>query len=145
MKKVLLARTYGDEKQMLGIFSVTSEKGVDFVARSLELPWKQNAQSVSCFTPGKYLCKYTKSPSFSASAGRDVYTYEVVGVPGRAGIRIHSANYISQLRGCIALGNAHKDINADRIIDITHSGNTVKAFEDLMERKDFELEIVDFT
>lgn len=145
MKRVILFRTFANDKQSLGLFSVNSDKGVELSARSLELPWKDNANSISCFAPGKYICKYTKSPSFSATAGRDVFTYEVTGVPGRAGIRIHSANYVSQLRGCIALGDAHKDINADNLADVTHSGDTITAFEKLMEKKDFVLEIIDAT
>ena len=36
--------------------------------------------------------------------------YQLVDVPGRDAIQIHSANYVSQLEGCIALGmNKTKD------------------------------------
>ncbi|MFA7287657.1 MAG: DUF5675 family protein [Melioribacteraceae bacterium] len=136
MKKVQCFRTLDNTKQSLGVLIVTDETGVLFVCRTLELPYKNNAQSISSFNPGKYTCKYTMSPSFK------IKTYEVTGVPGRAGVRIHSANYVSQLRGCIALGDAHKDINADGLSDVTHSGNTIAAFEKLMNYEDFELEII---
>lgn len=139
MKKVICLRTFDDGKQSLGILSVTDETGIIFTARTLELPYKNNAQSISCFNPGKYLCKYTMSPSFGFK------TYEITSVPGRAGVRIHSANYVSQLRGCLALGDAHKDINGDHLSDVVHSGNTVKAFEKLMNYEDFELIILDET
>ncbi len=135
-KKVQVLRTYDDGKQTLGALIVTDKTGVIFVARSLELPYKDNANSISSFTPGKYICKYTMSPSFGFK------TYEITSVPGRSGVRIHSANYVSQLRGCIALGDAHKDINADGLSDVVHSGETVKAFETLMNFEDFELEII---
>lgn len=135
-KKVQVFRTYDDGKQSLGILTVTDTSGVIFVARSLELPWKDNQNSISSFVPGKYKCKYTMSPSFGFK------TYEITSVPGRSGVRIHSANYVSQLRGCIALGDAHKDINADGLSDVVHSGETVKSFEKLMNYEDFELEII---
>jgi hypothetical protein len=119
--------------------------GVCMMARSLELPNKNNANNISCIIPGKYLCKYTKSASFSAAKGAPVYTYEITGVPNRAGVRIHSANYYTQLRGCICVGDAHKDINADGQLDVIHSGDTITAFEKLMNYEDFELTIIDET
>lgn len=36
--------------------------------------------------------------------GTNGLSYELLGVPNRSAIEIHIANYISQLRGCIALG-----------------------------------------
>lgn len=138
MKKVTLIRTVSDKDKCLGVLIVTDDKtGVEFVCRTLELPWKENAQSISCFAPGKYWCKHTMSPSFK------IKTYEVTGVPNRAGIRIHSANYVSQLRGCIALGDSHKDINGDGITDVAASVNTVAKFEKTMNYEDFELHIIE--
>lgn len=137
MKQVKILRTSGNDKETLGVLSTGS-----FVCKTLELPWKDNANSISCFTPGKYLCKHTRSNSFSTAHGKDVYTYEITGVPGRAGVRIHSANFVSELRGCIALGDAHKDINLDGLQDVVHSGATIEAFEKYMNYEDFELEII---
>lgn len=137
LRKVKIFRTLKSDKETLGVLSVDN-----FVCKTLELPWKDNANSISCFTPGKYICKYTKSASFSKAHGKDIYTYEITGVPGRAGIRIHSANFVSELRGCIALGDAHKDLNKDVLLDVEHSGKTVEAFENLMKHEDFELEII---
>ena len=143
MKTVKVIRTFGNGSQTLGAMIVTdSEKGVEFIARTLELADKNNANNISCIIPGKYTCKYTRSNSFSKSAGHDVYTYEITNVPSRAGVRIHSANYYSQLRGCISIGSAHKDINSDGQLDVIHSGKTIEDFEFLMEHKDFELEII---
>jgi hypothetical protein len=67
--------------------------------------------------------------------------YEVLSVPNRAGIRIHSANYYLQLLGCIAIGSALKDLNADGEMDTLHSGDTVRAFEVLAAGKPFQLTI----
>lgn len=107
----------------------------DFKCFTLELPWKNNAKNISCIPKGTYKCRYTFSPRFLK------YTYEVLNVPNRSGIRIHSANFVSQLNGCIALGSSLQDINNDGSLDTTNSRNTIKSFEELMERKDFILRI----
>ncbi len=76
----------------------------DFV----ELPWKGNAPEVSCVPAGVYHARLTHSQHF----GRTVYLLE--GVPNRAFIEIHPANwggdkdagFHSDLRGCCAPGTA---------------------------------------
>lgn len=143
MKKVNCFRIFENEKQTLGAWTVTDESGVLMVCRTLELPDKNNANNVSRIPAGKYLCKYTQSNSLKKADGTPLKCYEITAVKGRAGVRIHSANYFSQLRGCIALGAAHKDINADQQQDVLHSGKTIEEFEALMEYKDFELVIRD--
>jgi len=137
MKKVILTRTSGDDKQTLGVLTTDG-----FTCKSLELPDKKNASRVSCIPEGVYICKYTKSPLFSKNAGKDVFTYTVLNVPKRAGIRIHSANYARQLLGCIALGAAHKDLDIDGQLDVIHSGDTIRKFEEVMNKEDFELTII---
>jgi hypothetical protein len=142
MKKVKVTRIFGNIKQTLGTLTVTDETGIIFTCKTLELPDKDNASQVSCIPEGIYDCVYTKSKSFSESQHKDVFTYELKNVPKRAGIRIHSANFFSQLRGCLALGDSHKDINNDGQLDVVHSGQTMRNFEEVMEYKDFEIEII---
>ncbi len=144
-KKVKCFRTFENDKQTLGVWVVTGEHGPGLVCRTLELPDKQNANNVSRILAGKYTCKYTQSASLKDKYGKPLKCYEITHVPSRAGVRIHSANYFSQLRGCIALGAAHKDINADGNLDVLHSGKTIDEFETLMNYEDFELEIIDLT
>lgn len=79
-------------------------------------------------TPGTYRLVWSRSPRFSraatARAGKptDVWTPEILGVPGRSGLRIHVANFAYQLEGCIAPGVVLKDIDADGTIDVAQSG-----------------------
>jgi hypothetical protein len=143
MKEVTLKRFSNDTKQTLGVLTLVKDDGQLFVCKTLELPWKNNASNVSCIPVGSYTCKYTRSNRMSAQAGHDVFTYEVLNVPSRAGVRIHSANFFSQLLGCVALGDAHKDINNDQELDVIHSGNTIAAFENVLQKKDFRLIISD--
>jgi hypothetical protein len=138
MKEVTLKRFSDDTKQTLGVLSFIKDDGQLFVCKTLELPWKNNQSNVSCIPAGSYTCKYTRSNRMS-KPGHDVFTYEVLSVPDRAGIRIHSANFFSQLLGCIALGDAHQDINNDNEQDVIHSGVTIASFENILQKQDFKL------
>lgn len=142
-KRVQLFRTFGDNNQTLGVWIVTDKKlGIDFIARTLELADRANASNVSCILPGKYICKYTQSHSLKDKFGKPLKCYEITNVPARAGVRVHSFNFYNQGRGCISMGDAHKDINADGLPDNIHSGDTISAFEKHMNYEDFELEII---
>ncbi len=140
MRTVYVKRVFQDSKETLGALSVARIKGV-FTAKTLELAWANNQNSISCIPTGSYLCKWTKSTRLSKEAGHDVFTYEITNVPGRAGIRIHSANYFFQLLGCIALGDSHQDINSDGELDVPHSKDAVNAFNLEMNKEDFILTI----
>lgn len=124
----------GTEFQTLGVLSTINNNQL-FVAKTLELPDKNNMPGISCIPVGIYLCKFTMSPSFGKK------TYEIFDVSGRAGIRIHSANLAVQLRGCVALGSALKDINNDGRQDVIHSGVTMAEFEKAMNYEDFYLHV----
>ena len=105
---------------------------------SVELPWKDNARGKSCIPAGRYLCTFIESPSHGP-------TYELVDVPGRTHIQIHSANYAgdaslgfrSDLLGCIALGSALGILNGQLVV--LNSIKTVEAFEQKLGREDFFL------
>lgn len=135
MKKAVLNRIIESDKQTLGVFSVVEDDNFLFMCKTLELPDKNNASNISCIPPGEYECEWTYSNAFKREM------YEVKGVPNRAGIRIHPANYARQLRGCIALGAAHKDIDSDGQLDVIHSGDTLKQFETIMNKEKFKLVI----
>lgn len=90
-----------------GTFSKgTLENGMVF--DFIELPWRDNASQISCMPAGDYPAKLVKSPHF----GRMVYALQ--GVPGRAAVEMHPANYAgdvekgyrSDLKGCMAPGLA---------------------------------------
>lgn len=143
MSAALIERIFQNEKQTLGVLAAVNDNGELFSAKSLELSWKNNQANISCIPAGMYECKYTRSNRLSQLKGTDFYTYEILNVPNRSGIRLHSANYFFHLLGCISLGSKLKDLNLDQQLDVVHSGNTIKAFEDFMNRKDFVLTVKD--
>lgn len=109
---------------------------------SLELPWLMNANSVSCIPAGKYRCVMTYSPKFRKML------YLVEAVPGRSGIRMHSANFAGSVKhgykcdllGCIALGRNHSTSGGQLIL--TSSRVAMREFQTFTEGKPFTLEIV---
>jgi len=128
---VIITRTYV-AKQTLGELKAF-KNGKVFKCKTLELPWLDNQQNISCIPQGLYDVVYTFSPRMLK------YTYELKKVQNRSGIRVHTANYFYQLKGCIALGDGFKDINKDGQLDVINSSKTIKAFEAFMEKKNYKL------
>jgi len=127
---VILKRNEDDGTQTLGEIMFNGQK-----LCTLELAYKDNKSNISAIPKGTYDVKYTFSPKFMR------YTYEVLKVPNRSGIRIHSGNYFNQIQGCILLGNGYKDINGDKKLDVVNSKLSINAFEKAMQYKPFKLTI----
>lgn len=108
---------------------------------TLELPDRNNASNRSCIPSGKYQVRWTRSPRLKK------YTYEILGVPGRAGIRIHGGNFagdvskgfISHSLGCPLLGERVGRINGQRAI--LNSRSAVARFEKYLAGAPFVLEV----
>ena len=133
MIQVTLTRLNYTDKSTSGILSVPQENGYAWICKTLELPDKNNQAKISCIPKGIYEVKYTLSPSFKK------HTYEIMNVPDRAGIRLHSGNFTRQILGCILLGKELIDIDKDGTIDITESRNTIDEFESLLYYEPFTL------
>lgn len=136
MRKVTLQRTNDDGTQTVGILSTDN-----FQCRTLELPFLDNQHNISCIPSGVYICKWSQSNRLSLKLGRPVFTYEVLNVPNRTGIRCHSSSFVSDLRGCISLGSDYQDIDGDGHLDLINSRITVNRFNELLNKEDFELTI----
>lgn len=93
MRRIQL-KTVGQSEH--GTFGALVFEAVPF-ALTLELPWHDNAEDISCIPGGLYLCKRIVSPHFG-----DVF--EIQNVPGRSHILLHKANFLSDLKGCVAVG-----------------------------------------
>lgn len=130
MKEATLIRRSGNTKQTMGYLFTDG-----FDCDTLELGDLNNQNDISCIPCGEYICKWTLSNRLG------IYTYQVIDVPFRTGIRIHSANRYDQLRGCIALGSGVKDINGDGQMDIINSKRTIARFEELMNGETFKLTV----
>jgi len=93
----------------------------EFKCKTLELAFRGNKKNVSCIPAGVY--NYTVLKRSSKIKYPHIWITNVI---FRDGIKIHVANYIRQLRGCIAVGGYFADINNDGVLDIVDSRNTLK-------------------
>jgi len=67
---------------------------------TLELPWRNNQQEVSCVPPGRYQVVIAPSVRFQRLMPR------VLDVPGRSGILFHPGNTDKNTEGCILTASA---------------------------------------
>ncbi len=69
----------------------------DVECRTLELPWRDNANNVSCIPEGVYGLE----PVYSRTFG---HILAVLGVPDRSLVRVHAGNHTGHTHGCILTG-----------------------------------------
>lgn len=119
---IVIFRAKQQSTQTVGnAFLITANRITE--AYSLERPVHANRRGTDAIPTGSYNLAWTKSPSF----GR--YTWEVLGVPGRAGIRIHPAGDVSDLEGCIAFST--KIAPGVKITKLQTSTATIKKWEEI--------------
>lgn len=115
-----------------------NERG-QFLAYSIEQPWKDNKRFVSCIPVGEYNIEAFNSPHHGQVAvlvnhDLDIYaTQQEAEHGGRYSCLIHTANWSHELQGCIALGtglswgkDADPNIDYPPNLMITNSHKTVE-------------------
>ena len=96
MKLITLNRVITTDEGILGVLHSNGSP----MAVTLERPWKDNKAWESCIPFGMYpLTRLDKSKAFNYPH------YLLEGVPDRTFIKIHVANYPSELHGCIGVGS----------------------------------------
>jgi hypothetical protein len=119
---IFINRIEYQKNQTLGIGNC-----LGFEFKTLELPWLNNARSISCIPIGIYKAFIRNSPRWK----RDVI--ELIDVPGRKNIQIHPGNYFYDIEGCILPGARFVDLDGDGNLDVTSS---VVTFNKLMAQID---------
>ena len=90
---------------------------------TLERPWLDDAQDISSIPLGVYEVRPCWSEHFNALMPH------LMDVPGRSQIMLHPANWVSQLKGCIALGDSRQDTtNLYKIAVATDAFNRFKGW-----------------
>ena len=107
----------------------------EFKCFTLELPWKNNEKNISCIPRA---LAYQGEKHESTSNGSVVAINNVL---NRTHIQIHSANFLRQLKGCIAVGDSIKFLDGDSLPDVTNSKNTLKKLLAILPSK-FMIEIM---
>lgn len=133
--KLFLERENYNEKQTVGTLTIFDGNGEGvFQCNTLELPWRDNRRNISCIPVGTYRVK----KRYSTKYGDHLHLTDV---PARTWILIHPANFVRQLRGCIAVGKHKLDIDGDGLNDVTSSRATMKKIMELVP-DEMELQIV---
>jgi len=113
-KSIKIIRNKDQEIETLGEMFVYDGENLAFKLATVEKPWKNNKNQISCIPVGTYDVEFFNSPKHGAC-------FLLKNVPGRSMIEIHAANYERQLLGCIAPGLSHADIDKDGLLDVVSS------------------------
>lgn len=109
----------------IGYLWVENDEGMQvFSCFTIELPWRNNNVKTSCVPCATYPLVW----EFSQHFGRNLW--EVKNVPGRDEAKIHPANRVSELLGCIGLGDGIGMETAGWFV--TNSRPTVERFHAAM-------------
>ncbi len=126
MKTLILQRVtnYWDVKGQ-GIMGVLI-KGSSYVpfCNTLELPWSNNTQFISCIPSGLYVCERITSPTKGE-------TFEITNVFNRSNILFHKGNIDDDTQGCILLGEGFGYISDEPAI--TRSRDAFNEFMEMMK------------
>lgn len=113
-----ITRLEQTDKGTLGVILVDGK----VVCYSLELPWNNNQQNVSCIPTGTYQCILEYSNRYKTDL------FELKDIEGRSEVKFHKGNYLKDIKGCILTGtDPGYDENGDRAV-----WNSDKAFKKFM-------------
>lgn len=131
--EVIIDRFDKGKDQTLGFLFVLKDNELKLKLSTLELPWRENKNRISCIPVGIYPVKRR----YSKKHGEH---FHILNVPGRSLILIHSMNYSRQSLGCIAPGLDHRDIDHDGLKDVTSSRIAMRKLNEILPNE-FEIEI----
>ena len=131
MKHLVLHRIALNEYATYGVL-INDVNNTPF-AVTLELPWLNNEQSISCIPFGFYNCKRIISPSHG-----DVF--EILNVRGRKHILFHKGNTVKDSLGCILpvsnitvfdgkIGGTSSKFAYDRLMNLLHAETFILKIE----------------
>jgi len=139
----LISRSYGT-KQTTGCLSIYDEDTEVFQCKTLELPYLENHQNISCILPGEYECERIHHRKYGEC-------WWVKDVPGRSGIIIHIGNFAAEkillervivrnikkidTLGCILPGLRFVDLNDDGNLDVADSTIAMNALRAILPSK----------
>jgi len=128
---VILLRSY-KKGHTLGTVILPSGKTI----KSIERPWLNNKQNISCYPEGTYLAKWLPR----SASGKYRRVWHVQNVPNRGGILWHAANLVRQLRGCTAPGLRHGKLYG--LPAVLSSGAGLNMMRRELGGKDFMLVVI---
>jgi len=126
MKEVILERFAHTQ---MGVFGVLSVDG--FECYTVERPWLDNKPRESCIPEGVYRLEL-------GMYNRGGYpAYEIMNVPDRSLIKMHIANNINDVIGCVGFGDSLGYY--ENLWSVMNSGKTMAKFMDAMDGEDGQI------
>lgn len=133
MKKITLNRIVRDKKRgTIGEIVTADDKQI---CVTLELPYIDNKDDISCIPTGTYECFQRISQRNNQRIGGVVY--ELKAVPNRGNIQLHIGNFLSNTNGCILVGRA-TDLRT-----ISQSTEAMQELINYLGKENFTLEVKD--
>lgn len=126
----ILVRTHAGNHGTFGKLYIGSE----FFCYTLEPPWHNNEEDISCIPVGEYQVHPYRSPHFKN-------TYEVLNVPDRSNILFHKGNTISDTQGCVILGSKRGTLNNNPAV--LDSRKAFNRFKEIVGNNCFELIVLE--
>ena len=138
---MIVVNSYRYRSSSHGTFSRWICNDIGWDSFCLELPWKNNKQSLSCIPDDTYIVKIRYSNKYG-------YVFHLTNVEGRTWILIHSGNYAGDIEkglkthseGCLLLGQKAGILEGQQAI--LNSRATVKRFMRTMNNQTFKLNII---
>jgi hypothetical protein len=90
---VNLIRIESTEEHTAGVLIIDN----NIICSTLELPYRNNEQGISCIPYGNYVCELKNSYKFGL-------VYQIMNVPNRSDILFHVGNSVNDISGCVLLG-----------------------------------------
>jgi len=128
MKEVQLKRMWQTDNETIGRLYIEHEP----FCFTLEPPWKGNQRQVSCIPAATYDCIWQRSPRFG-------WTFQIINVPDRTRILIHSGNLARHTYGCVLLGKYKGSLEGENAVLVSRP--TLRKFHETVGQKSFRLEV----
>lgn len=140
--KAKLVRLSTCDSGTFGLLEVRRGRSM-LVLATVELPWRDNEQQISCIPAGKYDVTYTHSPA------KHRKLYRVLNVENRDGILIHAGNWAgdvdkgfkSNVQGCILVGMDMVKLDGQDAVDKSQAA--LKLLDDFTSGLPLKLEILE--
>ena len=119
----------------LGRMYVVDDEGlVLYDCCTLELPYLNNQQNISCIPKGQYEVVKRHSARFKDH-------FHILNVPNRTWILIHGGSFKHDTLGCVLVGTDWQDIDGDEELDLINSKKALSELLNILPNT-FTLEIV---
>lgn len=131
-------RRFGElNKSTMGLLFI---EGLPIVLCTVERPWLNNADDISCIPAGKYkVIPHGWEPG-NPNHFAKVKVWQIVGVKDRDGILFHVANRAIELKGCVGVGMGVVISQTDSAVQ--SSDDAIKLMQRTIGNQGFDLEVI---